>query len=33
MAKAWTRELIGELIEAYSAGFEARGLDPDAVKM
>jgi arsenate reductase (thioredoxin) len=32
MAEAWTRELIGERIEAYSAGIEARGLDPDAVK-
>ncbi len=32
MAEAWTRELIGDRIEAYSAGIEARGLDPDAVK-
>ena len=32
MAEAWTRELFGERIEAYSAGIEARGLDPDAVK-
>ncbi len=32
MAEAWTRELFGECIEAYSAGTEARGLDPYAVK-
>ena len=32
MAEAWVRELFGERIEAYSAGIEARGLDPDAVK-
>ncbi len=32
MAEAWTRELIGDRIEAYSAGIEARGLDPHAVK-
>jgi len=32
MAEAWTRELAGERIEAYSAGIEARGLDPDAAK-
>jgi arsenate reductase len=32
MAEAWTRELFGERIEAYSAGIEVRGLDPDAVK-
>ena len=33
MAEAWTRELFGGRIEAYSAGIEARGLDPDAVKV
>ena len=32
MAEAWVRELFGGRIEAYSAGIEARGLDPDAVK-
>jgi arsenate reductase (thioredoxin) len=33
MAEAWTRYLHGECIEAYSAGIEARGLDPFAVKV
>ena len=33
MAEAWTRELFSGRIEAYSAGIEARGLDPDAVKV
>ncbi|MGA2798108.1 MAG: arsenate reductase ArsC [Thermoguttaceae bacterium] len=32
MAEAWTRELIGDRIDAFSAGIETRGLDPDAVK-
>ena len=32
MAEAWTRELLGDHIDAYSAGIEAHGLDPDAVK-
>jgi arsenate reductase len=32
MAEAWTRKLISERIEAYSAGIEPRGLDPYAVK-
>jgi len=33
MAEAWARELIGERIEAYSAGIEAHGLDADAVRV
>ena len=32
MAEAWTRHLKGEQIEAYSAGVNAGGLDPRAVK-
>ncbi len=33
MAEAWTRHLKGDLFDAYSAGVEARGLDPRAVKV
>lgn len=33
MAEGWTRRLKGELIEPYSAGIEARGLNPMAVKV
>jgi len=33
MAEGWTRHLKGDLIEPYSAGIEARGLDPDAVRV
>ena len=33
MAEGWTRHLKGELIEAYSAGIESHGLNPDAVKV
>jgi len=32
MAEGWARQLKGDLIESYSAGIEARGLDPRAVK-
>ncbi len=32
MAEGWARHLKGELIEAYSAGIEARGVDPRAVR-
>ncbi|MBN2288837.1 MAG: arsenate reductase ArsC [Candidatus Glassbacteria bacterium] len=32
MAEGWARELKGDLVEPYSAGLEARGLDPRAVK-
>jgi arsenate reductase len=32
MAEAWTRHLKGELIEAYSAGTEPKGMDPRAVQ-
>jgi arsenate reductase len=32
MAEAWTKNLKGDLLEAYSAGVEPRGVDPRAVK-
>lgn len=33
MAEGWARQLKGDMIEAYSAGIETRGLDPYAVKV
>jgi arsenate reductase (thioredoxin) len=33
MAEAWTRHLHGDIFEAYSAGVEARGVDPLAVRV
>jgi len=33
MAEGWTRALKGDLIEAYSAGIETHGLNPNAVKV
>ena len=33
MAEGWTRQLRGDRIEAYSAGIEAHGLNPDAVRV
>lgn len=33
MAEGWTRKLKGEVIDAYSAGVEARGRDPRAIKV
>jgi len=33
MAEAWTRRLKGDLLEPYSAGVEARGVDPRAVRV
>jgi len=33
MAEGWTRHLKGDRIEAYSAGIEAHGLNPDAVRV
>lgn len=33
MAEGWTKHLKSELIEPYSAGIEARGLDVNAVKV
>ena len=33
MAEAWARRLRGDLIEPYSAGIEAGGLDPRAVQV
>ncbi len=32
MAEAWARHLLGDVIEAYSAGTEPRGMDPRAVR-
>ena len=31
MAEGWTRELKEDVIEAYSAGIETHGLNPNAV--
>ena len=33
MAEGWTRHLKGDLIEAYSAGIETHGLNPNAVQV
>ena len=33
MAEGWTRHLKGDQIEPYSAGIEAHGLNPDAVRV
>lgn len=33
MAEGWARHLRGDRIEAFSAGLEARGLNPSAVKV
>ncbi len=33
MAEGWARKLKGEAIEAYSAGIETHGLNPDAVRV
>jgi arsenate reductase len=33
MAEGWARHLKGDLIEAYSAGVEKHGLNPNAVKV
>jgi arsenate reductase len=33
MADGWTRRLKGDRIEAYSAGIEPHGLNPDAVRV
>ena len=33
MAEGWTRCLKGDQIEAYSAGVESHGLNPDAVRV
>jgi arsenate reductase len=33
MAEGWTRHLRGDRIEAFSAGIEAHGLNPDAVRV
>ena len=33
MAEGWTRAMWGDLIDAYSAGIETHGLNPNAVKV
>ena len=33
MAEGWARKLKGDVIEAYSAGIETHGLNPQAVKV
>jgi arsenate reductase len=33
MAEGWARHLKGDVIEAYSAGIETHGLNPDAVRV
>jgi arsenate reductase len=33
MAEGWARHLKGDVIEAYSAGIETRGLNPSAVRV
>ena len=33
MAEAWTRKLMGHLFEAFSAGVETHGLNPNAVEV
>ena len=33
MAEGWARHLKADSIEAYSAGIEAHGLNPDAVRV
>ena len=33
MAEGWARHLKGDVIEAYSAGIETQGLNPNAVKV
>jgi arsenate reductase len=33
MAEAWAKHLKGDIIDAYSAGIETHGLNPNAVKV
>ncbi len=33
MAEGWARELKGDVLEAYSAGIETHGLNPNAVRV
>ncbi|MFH1830618.1 MAG: arsenate reductase ArsC [Pseudomonadota bacterium] len=33
MAEGWARHLLGDIVEAYSAGIEAHGLNPRAVRV
>ncbi|THB71171.1 MAG: arsenate reductase ArsC [Gammaproteobacteria bacterium] len=33
IAEGWARHLLGDIIEAYSAGIETHGMNPNAVKV
>lgn len=33
MAEGWARQLLGDRLEAYSAGIEAHGMNPNAVRV
>jgi arsenate reductase len=33
MAEGWTRHLLGDKVEAYSAGIEAHGMNPNAMQV
>lgn len=33
MAEGWTRELLADKVEAYSAGIEAHGMNPNAIQV
>ena len=33
MAEGWTRSMLGEMVDAYSAGIEKKGLNPHAVRV
>lgn len=33
MAEGWARELLSDQVESYSAGIEAHGMNPNAVKV
>ncbi len=33
MAEGWARHLLGDVIDAYSAGIETHGMNPNAVKV
>ena len=33
MAEGWARQLLGDRIEPYSAGIEAHGMNPNAVRV
>lgn len=33
MAEGWARELLGESVQAFSAGIEAHGMNPNAIRV